>query len=887
MIVKYNSLDRLEKPKLMLCNPGSTFNNDIPSKMLGILSDHDSEEVVLNFNATSELNFRVHKISHEDPEEHENARRIYGLIQNRRLIFMEGIGYFVITNIKNGYDDDSGHYKDVKAESIDAEIQQKMLPFIADGTYRFSSDITSGVEGILETIVKVLPLWKIGAVDHKVAEKWRTFEDVDTSLNCLGFLLENVQDAYECIFVFDTVNRLINVYDQNDYVKDTNIFITKDDLINSLDITEDANDIYTAISVLGDEDVVTISPLNPLGTNVIYNFDYYLDWMSPSLKSKVSAWQHAVGEARANYYNLNLNYYKLLNSSVIIKAEIDRLYMLKDLYRRCRDNVVAASSAKNVASFNNVIAGEYGGTAIIAGQISEIKTQIDNLIKGRADATPSEISYAEAKYKARVRWMIGDHTTDPDTLPGVEDDIGCDGRLSYVEALYDNVMTQRTTAESDIKAVRDQLSLIPTSPNSYFTESEYDELCQYIFEGSYRDEYVTITDSMTYEQRFEQMKILFDRAQFQLEKVSKPTQEFDVDAENFIFIKDFAEWSDQLETGRLINVEIETDDIAKLFLSSISVNYDDHNLKLTFGNRFNKFDPKALFDDILGNISKSSNSLNYVKETLYPIKSGEFNEMKAILATSRNLSMTNALSATNQEVTIDETGYTGKSKDPDTQEYDSHEVKITSNNIVFTDDNWDSSKVAIGQIYLDGAGYQYGVNAQYLVGDVIIGNELHIKDNEGRDLLDVVDGKISSSVGSIDTRMSTLEQTATGISIRIDSLEENAGDVDHVTTSNGFTFDEDGLKIHEENSEIKNLLDHTGMYVKRTGGANGEDVDVLVANNKGVTAINLTAQRYLTIGKYSRFEDYSNGTDQQRTACFFIGVPDSNSSENASEGEGN
>jgi hypothetical protein len=85
--------------------------------------------------------------------------------------------------------------------------------------------------------------------------------------------------------------------------------------------------------------------------------------------------------------------------------------------------------------------------------------------------------------------------------------------------------------------------------------------------------------------------------------------------------------------------------------------------------------------------------------------------------------------------------------------------------------------------------------------------------------------------------------------------------IDGITTSTGYTFDKDGLRIHKSGDEIENLLDNTGMYVNRS------DENVLTANADGVQAINLTARQYLTVGQNSRFEDY----DGNRTACFFIG----------------
>ena len=132
-------------------------------------------------------------------------------------------------------------------------------------------------------------------------------------------------------------------------------------------------------------------------------------------------------------------------------------------------------------------------------------------------------------------------------------------------------------------------------------------------------------------------------------------------------------------------------------------------------------------------------------------------------------------------------------------------------------------------------------------------------------MLSVVDGKINMSVGAVDDRLTELEQTANGISIRVTNLEDVDKEVDHVTTTTGYTFNSDGLNIYKVGEEMRNLLDNTGMYVTRSDG------EVLTANNEGVSAINLSARQYLIIGANSRLEDYSNGTDSKRTACFYIG----------------
>lgn len=270
MKVKFDALNRFEVPKMYVCNPGCKYSDGTLTKVVGCLSDTTDEELILNFNAPSELNFRMYRTVREDANENSYLIKIYHALKNRRMIFVEGIGFFIISRVQDGYENEL-YFKDIQAKSCEVEIESKMLTYIEDGTYPFID--------LLEKVVSTLPSWTIGAIDDNVSERSRTFENVSPELNTLAFMIDNMQDAYECIFVFDTINRHITVYSQDNYIFQTQIHLTKDDVINTIEVTENSEDLYTAISVLGDDNL-NIAPINPLGTSVIYNFDYYMDWMS-------------------------------------------------------------------------------------------------------------------------------------------------------------------------------------------------------------------------------------------------------------------------------------------------------------------------------------------------------------------------------------------------------------------------------------------------------------------------------------------------------------------------------------------------------------------------------------------------------------------------------
>jgi hypothetical protein len=124
---------------------------------------------------------------------------------------------------------------------------------------------------------------------------------------------------------------------------------------------------------------------------------------------------------------------------------------------------------------------------------------------------------------------------------------------------------------------------------------------------------------------------------------------------------------------------------------------------------------------------------------------------------------------------------------------------------------------------------------------------------------------ITASVSKMDNEVSELSRevsakmSAEDVSI---SIQTALGEgVERVTTTTGFTFNEEGLHISKENSEITTSITEDGMTVYRNND------EVLTADNLGVRAEDLHATTFLIIGSNSRLEDY-NGS---RTGCFWIG----------------
>ena len=132
---------------------------------------------------------------------------------------------------------------------------------------------------------------------------------------------------------------------------------------------------------------------------------------------------------------------------------------------------------------------------------------------------------------------------------------------------------------------------------------------------------------------------------------------------------------------------------------------------------------------------------------------------------------------------------------------------------------------------------------------------------------------ITATVSNVSSRQDTTDSEIDNITQKVNASitsnqaelivqEELSKGVNKVTTTTGFTFNQNGLTISKSNVDITTNISEDGMRVSKDGQV------VLTADNNGVEALNLHASTYLIIGENSRFEDYDNGS---RTGCFWIG----------------
>lgn len=307
MYFNVNTLKQIEPPKMVLKNPDG--------EELFLLTTVKSIKGKYNLVDISEITFEA--VKYIDKQEVE----YYSYLENKRKVQVEGIGEFVITNISennNGFK----KYKTVTMKSSEYELSYDSL-YDMNGTYQLYSWVKP--EGtILHEVIKIFPDWKVGVIDDDIFGKYRTFEADE--VNVYQWLMGDVSKAYECIFVFDTVNKTISAHTVDKLVEKTDIYLTFDNLLKSADIDTSSEDIYTVLDVKG-EDSVSINRVNPMGDSRIYNFGHYKNekWMNPELITAINRWEEKVKNYKPSYAEKYTKYLTNNDTLLTLNVELEKL----------------------------------------------------------------------------------------------------------------------------------------------------------------------------------------------------------------------------------------------------------------------------------------------------------------------------------------------------------------------------------------------------------------------------------------------------------------------------------------------------------------------------------------------------------------------------------
>ena len=254
---------------------------------MGIIFYQDITSISKGIQKISELTVTVSK--HYGLNNEVNP--LYDELKNERLIDLDDIETYVIKNVKETND----ATKVITAYSREKKLCRSKVEF---------EDICLTLKTKDENVYDCYTLdellyedtgWKLGYISDRVlystdetlldilngvknettnVEKLRYQESVST--NWYDYIMEDISAQFECYPIFDSYNKLVNLYDESELGENLELLLSYDNYLKSNEKTTDTEEIVTRLTLIGNEDL-TIVNCNPTGLRYIEDFSYYIE----------------------------------------------------------------------------------------------------------------------------------------------------------------------------------------------------------------------------------------------------------------------------------------------------------------------------------------------------------------------------------------------------------------------------------------------------------------------------------------------------------------------------------------------------------------------------------------------------------------------------------
>lgn len=396
----------------------------------------------------------------------------------------------------------------------------------------------------------------------------------------------------------------------------------------------------------------------------------------------------------------------------------------------------------------------------------------------------------------------------------------------------------------------------------------YKELECYWIEGDYSNDTFALTDDMTLAQSIDLSLQLKEVGEQQIQRVSQPTFTFNISSLDFLKIKEFQRFAEQLELGKTICVEKSENLLYQPAVTEITFNlFSADEFSMTFSNSAKLNGNEFTFADLVAESSSVSKSVSSNWQDLISYTK-EKDNLSSIIADPLNRALRAGMGgAINQEFIIDNTGILGrKYSDNDHTSFLDEQVRIINNTILFTSDNWNSVKTALGKIYYTDNGEEqsaYGLIAETIIGNLIMGNALKIKNDDSTILLDK-DG-ISIKDANANTLFNADIYGNVSITGEINALTGYIG-----TKESGFAIDSNSISHSLANKENRVLIS-TGSFDEYEVYNSGSQKNWMIVAGESFGITN-TGKLYASEGNIASFEIRRDVVDVSDESGSLVGV---------------
>lgn len=261
------------------------------------------------------------------------------------------------------------------------------------------------------------------------------------------------------------------------------------------------------------------------------------------------------------------------------------------------------------------------------------------------------------------------------------------------------------------------------------------EFCSFRREDKYSNENY-ISDGLNNAELFEKANEFISVAKDEIYKSSELQTTISADLKNLLLIGKFAPLVDDFAVGNWLRVMID-DKLYKLRLIEYTIDYDNlDNISVEFSDTVRVKSSVKSIKGVLEQASSMATSYSYVQRQA---KQGEKGTDIVNNWIDNGLDVTHTKivgGSDNQTQSWDNHGMLFRKFDEVSNDYEPTQMKIINSTIAVTDDNWATTKTAIGKYYYTDPDTgdtvsAYGINAETIIGKLFLGKNIELKNEAG------------------------------------------------------------------------------------------------------------------------------------------------------------
>jgi hypothetical protein len=327
------------------------------------------------------MKLKVNKYFLSQCEKNKKINPLYDEIKVKRYIFLNNKDYYLIEEVK---EDKLSSVKEITAYKGEQRLSRYPIELEDIGIQLLSNSLDDEIYSLNDLLSEVG--WKLDYVDDSVAyddvenkiEKMRWQQSINT--NWLDFIKNELAKQFDCLPLFDTINKRISLVDINTVGEEIKIYLSKDNYLKSKQKTSDGNELITLLKLKGDNKL-DMREYIPSGYSFITDFSYFINSneMSTELIMALNKYEEMVAIRREQWVDLmNEKVEKQTELSLkktnwlISVSTIDRYKYEVEMYNLNEDEVNSAEATVKLSQ-------EIDNELILRFAIEDILNEIELL----------------------------------------------------------------------------------------------------------------------------------------------------------------------------------------------------------------------------------------------------------------------------------------------------------------------------------------------------------------------------------------------------------------------------------------------------------------------------------------------------------------------------